>query len=54
VEEAYYMDHTKEIVPTRLGHKIEPPSSQFRLTKTNYHISLFPMTLVLNKYSVER
>jgi hypothetical protein len=54
VEEAYYMDHTKEIVPTRLGHKIEPPSSQFGLTKTNYHISLFPMTLVLNKYSVER
>jgi hypothetical protein len=32
VEEAYYMDHTKEIVPTRLSHKIVPPSSQFGLT----------------------
>jgi hypothetical protein len=28
VEEAYYMDHTKEIVLTRSGHKIVPPSSQ--------------------------
>jgi hypothetical protein len=32
VEEAYYMDHTKEIVVTRSGHKIMPPSSQFGLT----------------------
>jgi hypothetical protein len=32
VEEAYYMDHTKEIVLTRLGHKIVPPSRQFGLT----------------------
>jgi hypothetical protein len=32
VEEAYYMDHTKEIVLTRLGHKIVPLSSQFGLT----------------------
>jgi hypothetical protein len=28
VEEAYYMDHTKEIVLTRSSHKIVPPSSQ--------------------------
>jgi hypothetical protein len=32
VEEAYYMDHTKEIMLTRSGHKIVPPSSQFGLT----------------------
>jgi hypothetical protein len=32
VEEDYYMDHTKEIVLTRLGHKIVPLSSQFGLT----------------------
>jgi hypothetical protein len=28
VKEAYYRDHTKEIVLTRSGHKIVPPSSQ--------------------------
>jgi hypothetical protein len=28
VEEAYYMDHTKEIMLTRLGHMIVTPSSQ--------------------------
>jgi hypothetical protein len=39
VEEAYYMDRTKEIVMTRSGHKIVPPSSQFGLTKRSYHIS---------------
>jgi hypothetical protein len=39
VEEAYYMDHTKEIMLTRSGHKIVPPSSQFGLTKRSYHIS---------------
>jgi hypothetical protein len=32
VEEAYYMDHTKEIMLTRSGHKMVPPSSQFGLT----------------------
>jgi hypothetical protein len=32
VKEAYYMDHTKEIVLTRSVHKIVPPSSQFGLT----------------------
>jgi hypothetical protein len=54
VEEAYYMDHTKEIVLTMSGHKIVPPLSQYGLTKISYHISRFPMTLGLNKYSVER
>jgi hypothetical protein len=28
--------------------------SQYGLTKISYHISRFPMTLGLNKYSVER
>jgi hypothetical protein len=28
VEEAYYMDHTKEIMLTRLGHMIVTPSIQ--------------------------
>jgi hypothetical protein len=37
--EAYYMDHTKEIVLTRSGHKIVPPPSRFGLTKRSYHIS---------------
>jgi hypothetical protein len=31
VEEAYYMDHTTEIMLTRSGHKIMPLSSQFGL-----------------------
>jgi hypothetical protein len=29
VEQAYYMDHTKEIMLTRSGYKIVPPSNQF-------------------------